>query len=62
VRLRWPSDIETIMAGMAALGVSLVARHAEPTDAMVVLAWATGWIGSILVIVGVGRVIFLTCV
>ena len=42
--------------GVALLLISLAARH---TDAPALVAWISGWGGSVLVIVGAGRVIFL---
>jgi hypothetical protein len=49
-------NVVTIAIGMALLVISLAARHA---DAPALVAWSS-WGGSVLVIVGVGRVIFLT--
>jgi hypothetical protein len=45
-----------IAAGMGLLLVSLAARH---TDAPALVAWASSWLGSIMVIVGTGRLFFL---
>ena len=51
------TSVVTIAIGMALLAVSLAARHA---DAPALVAWISSWGGSVLVIVGVGRVVFLT--
>jgi hypothetical protein len=50
------TSVVTIAIGMALLAVSLAARYANAPDTTIV----TSWVGSLLVIVGVGRVIFLT--
>ena len=45
-----------ILFGIAFLVVSLGARH---SDAPAVIAWASSWLGSIMVIVGTGKLFFL---
>jgi hypothetical protein len=57
--LRWPSSVTMIMVGMMWLGSSLLARHAELTETMALVVLIGGWLGSILVVVGLGWMLFL---
>ena len=50
------SSVIGISAGIALLAVSLATRH---SDAPAFVAWITGWLGSLLVIVGTGKLFFL---
>ena len=50
------SSVIGISAGIALLAVSLVSRH---TDAPAFVPWISGWLGSILVIAGTGKLFFL---
>ena len=52
------SGTEITAAGIAVLMVSLFARHAPALHYNLLIA-VTGWLGSILVIVGVGKIVFL---
>lgn len=54
--LRLPSSAEMITLGIVLLWASLVDRWLSDTGA---LAAVTSWLGSILVIVGFGRLLFL---
>jgi hypothetical protein len=45
-----------ILFGIAFLVVSLGARH---SDAPEFIAWASSWLGSVLVIVGTGKLFFV---
>jgi hypothetical protein len=53
------TSLNIIIAGMICLSASLVAAHSEPSLANDVLRLAGGWIGSILVIVGTGKLLFV---
>jgi hypothetical protein len=57
--MRWPSSVTMIVVGMMWLGGSLLARHAELTEAMALVVLIGSWLGSILVVVGLGWMIFL---
>jgi hypothetical protein len=48
-----------ILVGMMLLAASLIARVVEQTDLSIVVMWAGGWLGSIMVIVGTGKIFFL---
>jgi hypothetical protein len=50
------SSVIAILFGIAFLVVSLGARHSDTPE---FIAWASGWIGSILVVVGTGKLFFL---
>ena len=50
------TSVVTVAVGVALLAVSLAARYANAPDTTIV----TSWVGSLLVIVGVGKVVFLT--
>jgi hypothetical protein len=50
------SSVIGIAAGTGLLLVSLAARH---TDAPALVAWASSWLGSIMVIVGTGKLLFV---
>ena len=49
------TSIVAIIIGMALLAVALVARH----DDNAIVTILTGWTGCILVVVGMGKLIFL---
>jgi hypothetical protein len=53
------SSVNVIIWGMLFLAVSLVAYHFEQTELDIVVKWAGGWIGSIMVIVGTGKLLFV---
>ncbi|MFZ0036228.1 MAG: hypothetical protein WAK91_02320 [Candidatus Acidiferrales bacterium] len=56
---RWPlSGLATTAIGIALLAVTLAARHIEAIHSDP-LIFFSGWIGSILVIVGLGRILML---
>ena len=56
---RWPlSGLSTTAIGIALLVVTLAARHIEAIHSDP-LIFFSGWIGSILVIVGLGRMLIL---
>jgi hypothetical protein len=48
-----------ILVGTMLLASSLIARVVEQTDLSLVVMWAGGWLGSILVVVGTGKLFFL---
>ena len=50
------SGVIAILFGIAFLVVSLGARH---SDAPAFIAWASSWLGSVLVIAGTGKLFFL---
>jgi hypothetical protein len=59
MKLRWPFDgVQTIILGMTMLAASLVERHVDAlhSDLMIVVLH---WAGTVLVIVGLGRILFL---
>ena len=52
------SGTEITAAGIAVLIVNLASRHVDQLHSDVVI-WITGWLGAILVIVGLGKIFFL---
>jgi hypothetical protein len=48
-----------ILVGTMLLASSLIARVVEQTDLSLVVTWAGGWLGAILVVVGTGKLFFL---
>ena len=53
---RWPHSEEIIALGMIFLAGSLAYRHLGSADWLVSI---TAWVGSIMVIVGTGKLFFL---
>ena len=53
-----PSGGELTLAGIALLMASLVVRHVEALR-IDGLAFVTSWSGAILVVVGLGKILFL---
>jgi hypothetical protein len=53
------TSVNIIIVGMIWLAGSLIAAHSEPTTPHIILQWAGGWIGSIMVIVGTGKLLFV---
>jgi len=47
-----------IVAGIALLSASLIARHFEALHIWALIV-AFHWIGAVLVVVGIGRILFL---
>jgi hypothetical protein len=52
------TSVNVIIVGMMLLAASLATRHMD-APLPIFIAWAGGWIGSILVIVGTGKLFFV---
>ena len=53
--IRWPHSEEVIALGMVLLAASLTDRH---IGEVTWFGWADGWLGSVMVIVGTGKLFF----
>ena len=53
------SSISMIFCGLICLFGATVAVHLEPSPLQAAIRWAGGWVGAIMVIVGMGKLLFL---